>query len=337
MPFGGPYRRFIAQHLPGLVRLKNAISQSQPAVSEDEAAALVREVARALRKGRSLPFAQMSVAQHLALLRGLIETEGLGLSKAYAASPGLPLGRFAAYDALVLLVRAAPGSKAGDAGDLPSRTAQDGFIALTAQRRQKLLLVFTGMARQFGCPLPLIHQWFRGLDCSLVYLFDVQATYYLGGVPGLAETLQGTAERLRGLADEIGAESTFCIGNSGGGFGALLYGPLVGARRSLSLSPPTVIRESLAPLCARLPQLQSLVSADGTISLAAFHRQSSVRPQARVYFPAENPHDSEEAKGLAGLAGLEVRPVAGVKDHNLVPVLVSRGSFDRELQWLTAS
>lgn len=320
MSLGGPYKPLIGP----------------PGAGEDAAAAMVREVARALRKGRNFQLAHLNVAQHLALLRELIETQGLGVCKAYAALPDLPLGRFGAYDALVMLVRAAPASKAGDAGDLPDVAPQDGFIALTARRRPKLLLVFTGMARQFGCPLPIIHQWFRGLEASVVYLFDVQESYYLDGVQGLATTLDGAAEQLRGLAQETGASSTFCIGNSGGGFGALLYGPRVGARRSLALSPPTVIRESLAALCDRSPQLRSMVSADGTISLAHLNRPLPVQPGARVYFPAENPHDREEARGLAGLPGVDVRPVAGATSHNLVPVLVANGSLAGELQWLTA-
>lgn len=336
-PFNARLKQVIARRWPGLVRLKHAVLGQASAVNEVETAALARDVALALRKGRRPRPRQLSLYQHMSLLRTLIDTETIALCKSYVASADLPLGRFSSFDLLVAMLRAAPDSRDGDTGDLPRRNDDAGFLALRKAGSARVLFIFTGVARQFGCPLPVVHQWFRGLDASLVYLFDLAGTYYLGGVPGLSGTLDGTIDRLSGLMQDMGASEACCIGNSGGGFGALYYAPLLGAKRVLAFSPPTVIRESLAAVCDRAPDVRRLVSGDGTISIGQLYREMGKLPASRVYYPAENAHDQAEAAALEGLAGGDVRPVQAVKDHNLVPLLVSRNAFNDELVWLTAS
>jgi hypothetical protein len=329
-------RQLIGKPRHAVSRLRQLLAPRAHERPPEHIAGLARDISSALRQGRTPPMAGLGVYQHLALLRSLIQTEGLAVCKAYAACTDLPLGRFRPFDLLVTLVRAAPRSAAGDAGDLGPSPAGGGVLALPARGRAKALVVFTDVLQHFGCPLPIVHQWFRGLDASLIYVFDTAGTYYLGGIPPLAGTPAEAAGALREIAGGMGATSLRCAGNSGGGFGALAYAPLLGAQRCLALSPPTTIRESLEDVCLKAPQARSLVNEEGTISLRSLYRHTPVRPLSRVIHAAGNIHDGEEARGLAGLAGIAVTTLPGITDHNLVPLLIERNQFAGELDWLMA-
>ena len=136
------------------------------------------------------------------------------------------------------------------------------------------------------------------------------------------------------MMQESGAASSFCIGNSGGGFGALLYGPLLGSRRVLAFSPPTVIRESLEAVTRKVPHLRQMASVTGSLDLRTLYQRPPSMPDCRIYYPEENIHDREEALNLKGIAGLDLRPVAGMQKHNLIRHFVSNGSLDGEINWL---
>jgi hypothetical protein len=56
--------------------------------------------------------------------------------------------------------------------------------------------------------------------------------------------------------------------------------------------------------------------------------------RCRILYPQENEHDRAEAMTLTGLAGVEMIPVAGVRNHNLIPYLVSKDRLNAELVWL---
>lgn len=288
----------------------------------------------AVATGQTVRVKGGSVLQHLSVLRELVATQPIEVCRRYAALPEIPSGRFAALDALCTLILQAPDSTPGDIGDFPQRIPEEHYIVFAAPSATRMLFVFTGAAQQFGGPLRVMHQWFRRLGVSVVYLFDAEWTYYLGGINGLSDSIEGSAEALKEIARTAGATSHLCLGNSGGGFGALLYAPHLAARRTLAFSPPTAIRESLEVVTRKVPDASRMSAGSGAIDLREIYSQQVAARDIRIYYPAQNAHDSSEASNLNGLPGFDLRPLPGVKTHNLVPHLVAMGRFGPELDWL---
>lgn len=295
---------------------------------------LAEDFALAVRQGRRPRPAPAGAKRHLMVLRHLIHSHPLETCRIYAASDGIPWRRFAALDILRLLVLNAPVTPDPGMPDLPAMTDGADYILCPRPGADKVLFVFTGAARQLGGPLPLMHRWLARLGVSIVYLVDTDWSFYLGPLRGLGVTLDEKSAALHDLMRQMGGRSCCCLGNSGGGFGALLLAPRLGASRTLAYSPPSVIRESLDRVQAVVPDLGGMLAPDGTISLADQFARLGRVPPARIYYPAANAHDRAEAAHLDGIAGLSLRPVDGVEEHNLIPFMVSHGLLPVHLDWL---
>ena len=83
-----------------------------------------------------------------------------------------------------------------------------------------------------------------------------------------------------------------------------------------------------------MPNLDPLLAPDGTIDLADLLTRAETATKARIYFPAGNPHDSDEARNLASVPWVDAIPIEGLDGHNLVPRMVDRGLFAAHLDWL---
>lgn len=299
---------------------------------------LIRQAAAdfsaAVAAGRVVRIEGGSVPQHLSMLHELVATQPIAVCKRYASLPGIPWGRFSSLDALRMLILRAPDSTPGDIGDLPMRRTEENYISLVAPGAITMLFVFAGAAHQFGGPLRVLHQWFRQLGVSIVYLFDMDWTYYLGGIKGLSGSIEGTTDAMKEIARDAGATSLRCLGNSGGGFGAILYAAHLAASRTLAFSPPTAIRESLEAVTRKIPQAREMETGSGAIELRTLYEQSKIGGEYRVYYPEQNEHDKSEALNLANLPRLDLRPLPGVRNHNLIPHFISTGQFERELNWV---
>ena len=75
------------------------------------------------------------------------------------------------------------------------------------------------------------------LKCSRLFVSDRGRRWFLGGVPGLGDSLEQTIAAIRSLCAEERIRKVICIGHSMGGYGAMVYGPVLGAAAILAFSP----------------------------------------------------------------------------------------------------
>ena len=103
-----------------------------------------------------------------------------------------------------------------------------------------MVVACAGFARQIGLPS---FEFFNLLSSvqpvKKIFLRDIYPAWYQRGITGLADTPQGVADALRPIIAEQKTTKLVMIGNSGGAFGALLFGALLNADRVLAISPPT--------------------------------------------------------------------------------------------------
>jgi pimeloyl-ACP methyl ester carboxylesterase len=79
----------------------------------------------------------------------------------------------------------------------------------------------------------------KHLSGSTLFLTDIDQVWYQSGVRGIGPSVQDVAAYIRDVIDRHGFEQVVMIGNSAGGYAALLFGALVGADVVHAFSPQT--------------------------------------------------------------------------------------------------
>ncbi len=107
-----------------------------------------------------------------------------------------------------------------------------------------LLLCFGGVAGQLGMREFESNRITSDLRVNRIMLKDPLKKFYLAGIPGLGDTVRKSVANLKVLAARASAERIVCFGNSMGGFGAILYGALLGADRIQAFKARTTVQWS---------------------------------------------------------------------------------------------
>lgn len=111
-----------------------------------------------------------------------------------------------------------------------------------APKSNVLLIAFGGLKRGVGRIQPFeFFNLTRGVNCKKIYVRDMNLAWYHKGLPGIAKNIDGIAKHLKGLIKKSGAKKVVCVGNSAGGYAALLFGHLIGANVVLAFAPQTFI------------------------------------------------------------------------------------------------
>lgn len=77
--------------------------------------------------------------------------------------------------------------------------------------------------------------------CSKISVRDPANAWYQAGLPGMGDTLERLTERLRLEISALGATRVFTFGISMGGYGAILFGCMLGATRAVAFAPQTFL------------------------------------------------------------------------------------------------
>jgi hypothetical protein len=108
--------------------------------------------------------------------------------------------------------------------------------------RNVLLLAFGGLAGRIGFPMFEFNRLTRGLQTTnKIYLRDPYNAWYHRGLPGIGADLEGVASFLKQYTKHPSTRRSIAVGNSGGGYAALLFGHLLGVDEIHAFSPKTFI------------------------------------------------------------------------------------------------
>ncbi|WP_277458296.1 hypothetical protein [Methylococcus capsulatus] len=109
---------------------------------------------------------------------------------------------------------------------------------------RKLYLIFGGMQGALGIPPFEFYKSSRILKESRVFFRDLSQTWYHAGLPGISSNIPETARYIERIIDKAAAEEVVFIGNSMGGYAAILFSTLIGQGRAVGFSPQTFISPS---------------------------------------------------------------------------------------------
>jgi hypothetical protein len=77
-----------------------------------------------------------------------------------------------------------------------------------------------------------------------MFIRDPNMLWYQKGTPGLGTDVPTMAERIRAIIADQHVQRTVMIGNSGGGFAAILFGVILGVDEIHAFNPPTKLHEA---------------------------------------------------------------------------------------------
>ena len=165
---------------------------------------------------------------------------------------------------------------------------------------------------------------------------SLDQAWYQRGVRGIGTDPQAVGEYLRQKIRDTGASEVCFVGNSMGGFAALLFCAMLGVGSAIAFAPQTFISEDKRRLhkdrrwSAQISSLHASRAATDIDDLAPWIAQSYREMPAKVYVPASNVLDEAHANELSAFPRMEIHrhPFAG---HDLVRHLRDEGSLEKIL------
>ena len=104
-----------------------------------------------------------------------------------------------------------------------------------------LFLIFGGRKGAMGMPTFEFYKSTSILSESRVFFRDLSQSWYHCGLAGLTEDIDQTCDYIQAMLDRINPQQTVFVGNSMGGFAAILFSTLLNTGRVVAFSPQTFI------------------------------------------------------------------------------------------------
>lgn len=201
---------------------------------------------------------------------------------------------------------------------------------------RKLYLAFGGMQGALGMPPFEFYRSSKILGESSVFFRDLTQTWYHLGLPGVTRDIPETAQYIRSLIDRAAPEEVVFVGNSMGGFAAILFSCLIGCGTAIGFSPQTYIAWSKRRSTGdRRWRSRVLRTYGATLFKPRFFdlrhllRDSGTGNRVEIFVSSLDELDLAHARNLAGFENVRIT-IRDFGGHNLVKHLRDTG----ELQWI---
>ncbi|HEX8231810.1 MAG TPA: hypothetical protein VF559_00490 [Caulobacteraceae bacterium] len=211
-------------------------------------------------------------------------------------------------------------------------------VKLEGRRSDLVFLSFAGLNLGMGMPPFEFLRSFRERDVPGYFIKDFHQSWYQQGLLGISRDMEGTREYLAGLLAPHEGARLATLGASSGGYAAIVFGCWLGARRVAAFSPQTAITKRIVAQYAALDTPEAtefLHGSGGVLDLRTFLQAQESPPEITVYFGADHPQDTKEARRLEGLANVSLVAVEGVEGHSVTAALKRQGRLDDILEQLT--
>jgi hypothetical protein len=137
-----------------------------------------------------------------------------------------------------------------------------------------------------------------------LYLRDLAGDWYQNGLPGAGTSSDELAAFLRSHCESVGATRLVTVGNSAGGYAAILFGALAGADEVHAFAPKIrIVQPSDFRDQTRLAHLDRSIRAERAYrDLPALLREGrGARTAFHIHYPSGDAMDASQAELLAGL------------------------------------
>lgn len=196
-----------------------------------------------------------------------------------------------------------------------------------------LYIFFGGIAAGIAMPPLEFYNSSRIIDQHKIFIRDFGQCWYQDGLPGISHDLRDTAAYLRARIDEVEPNTTFFVGNSMGGYAAIMFGVLVGQGEVIAFAPQTFISPGLR-LWHRdfrwrrriLDTYRRSFFKPKIWNLRPLLRSIGGRQKISVFVSTDHRLDRAHAAHIKGIAGVSVYEFDS-GGHELVKMLRDQGQL----------
>lgn len=196
----------------------------------------------------------------------------------------------------------------------------------------RLYLFFGGIAGAIGMPPFEFYRAAGILEYSKVFLRDPRQAWYQRGLPEVGESAADIGRFLESLILDSGCREVIFVGNSMGGYAALMFSAMLKTGRVIAFAPQTFIdaEQRMAHRDSRwAEQITALHQAprpDDILSLRPWIETKYPSLRASIHVPAKDRLDRQHAEKLRGLEAVEIRSY-DFGGHGLVKELRESGAL----------
>jgi hypothetical protein len=196
----------------------------------------------------------------------------------------------------------------------------------------KLFLFFGGIAGALGMSPFEFYRSANVLHHSKIFLRDPRQAWYQRGLPGVGDDAIAVGRYLERKIVQSGASEVRFVGNSMGGFGALLFCAMLRLGQAIAFAPQTFVsldkrtRYGDTRWANHVSALHATVSAQDILDLQSWISERSPHMRATVLVSKADALDIRHSDELSIFPNVEIRRFAG-RGHDLVAELRDEGKL----------
>jgi pimeloyl-ACP methyl ester carboxylesterase len=224
------------------------------------------------------------------------------------------------------------------ADDIPTMAGSDdgraGVLIEDAPYGRPLLIAFGGVAGRLGMAPFEFFRLVSDLPCGKVFVRDIDQAWYQRGVDGLGGGIDDSAASLAQMIAARSPERVVMVGNSAGGYAALLFGHLIpDVDAILAFSPQTFIDRWHRAIHLDRRWRRPIATANRGRSPARYRdllpilrSRTQDPPRVDIFASVSDRLDSLHARRVGTVPHITIRWCEGT-DHSLIRSLRDRGEL----------
>jgi hypothetical protein len=199
------------------------------------------------------------------------------------------------------------------------------------------LIAFGGISLGLGMPVFEFFRTLASLGNDVLFIRDPKQGWYQRPIPGLGNRASEIAENIMALTGTLFPnKKIIAVGNSMGGYAALMFGCLCGFEKVLAFCPQTFISPELRFKhgdCRWQDQVSAIENQEiGDLKDLLNHSESL---ETHIYVGKDQPLDLLHAQRLAGVKNLNVHLIDNC-GHNVSQYLRDSGQLNKIVARLLA-
>lgn len=114
-----------------------------------------------------------------------------------------------------------------------------------SKKGDNLYLFFGGILASIGMPPFEFYNSSKIIDQHKIFVRDFSQSWYQNGLPSVSHDIRSTARYLKAQIEVINPEKIYFVGNSMGGYAAILFSNLIDLGEVIAFAPQTFISPHL--------------------------------------------------------------------------------------------
>lgn len=110
-----------------------------------------------------------------------------------------------------------------------------------SENGNSLYIFFGGIAAGIAMPIFEFYNASKIIDEHKIFIRDFTQCWYQTGIPSVSSDIYSTAQYIKNKIEDINPNATYFVGNSMGGYAAILFSTLVGTGDVIAFAPQTFI------------------------------------------------------------------------------------------------